>query len=138
MVATKTITPAVLGCGEDAMRERFLREARILSQQLSHPRIVTFLEMGEESGMFYFAMDYVRGFDLDQVQRDLRGPLPIRRAVDLTCQIMEALEYAARPGLGVHRDIKPANVLVEAKYGRDEEVKLTDFWVGSNLSGRYR
>ena len=122
VVALKTITPAVLGSRTQS--ERFLREARILSQ-LSHPRIVTFLEMGEESGMFYFAMDYVRGFDLDQVQRDLRGPLPIRRAVDLTCQILEALEYAHDRGC-VHRDIKPANVLVEAKYGRDE-VKLTDF-----------
>jgi serine/threonine-protein kinase len=135
LVALKTIQPAV--DGSDAETERFLREARILGE-LAHPHIVAFHEMGRSGGLLYFAMDYVRGADAADIQKKHGGPLPIPRAVDWTCQILKALEYAHGSGF-VHRDIKPSNMLVEQQDGR-EVARLTDFGLArtyqtSRLSG---
>jgi len=122
LVALKTIKPAIVGT--KIQTERFLREAQIL-RQLVHPQIVAFRDMGESNGLFYFAMDYVRGSDVAMLQKEYGGPLPIHRAVDLTCQMLSALEFAHGMGF-VHRDIKPANMLIEEKDGRDV-MRLTDF-----------
>ena len=122
LVALKTILPAIAGMKNEA--ERFLREARILGD-LNHPNIVALREMGETNGLFYFAMDFVCGSDVAVLQKKVGGPLPIPRAVDLTCQLLSALEFAHGKGF-VHRDIKPANMLVEERDGNDF-VRLTDF-----------
>jgi serine/threonine-protein kinase len=121
-VALKTIKPAV--AADNLALQRFLREARILGG-LDHPNIVAFREMGEADGVLHFAMDFVRGTDLSQLQKEHGGSLPIPRAVALVSQLLQALDYAHAKGF-VHRDIKPANVLVATEGGR-EQVKLTDF-----------
>ena len=60
-VALKILSPEL---GKDpAFRERFVREARILGK-LSHPRIVTIYEHGENEGFFYLMMEYVDGVNL--------------------------------------------------------------------------
>jgi serine/threonine-protein kinase len=103
--------------------ERFLREAEIL-RQLDHPHIVQFQGMGEANGSFFFAMDYIPGTSADQLLKS-DGPLPVRRAVRLICQTLEALEYAHAKGF-VHRDIKPANLLISDP-GQKESVRVADF-----------
>jgi serine/threonine-protein kinase len=133
-VAVKTITPAA--AGSRAQLERFLREAAIL-RELDHPHIVAFRDLGEIDGQLFFVMDYVKGVNASTLLRT-HGPLPIARAVGLTCQLFEALEYAHDKGF-VHRDIKPSNVLVTDVDGR-EFVKLADFglarvYQASQLSG---
>jgi serine/threonine-protein kinase len=133
-VALKTVVPAV--AAHPVQVERFLREARILCQ-LDHPHVVAFREMGEESGLLYFAMDYVEGTDAAKMLKQ-HGPLPVRTAVRMTCQLLAALAYAHDKGF-VHRDIKPANVLVAEERGR-KVVKLADFglarvYQASQLSG---
>jgi serine/threonine-protein kinase len=133
-VALKTITPAT--AGGRAQLERFLREARIL-QQLDHPNIVAFRDMGEAGGRIFFAMDYVPGSDAGLLLRE-HGPMPPARAVGLVCQLLQALDYAHAKGF-VHRDIKPANLLVMTERGK-EMVKLADFglarvYQASELSG---
>ena len=135
LVALKAIQPAIVGT--ELQTERFLREARIL-RQLDHPHIVAFHEVGESGGLLYFAMDFVPGTDVAELQKKLRGPLPIPRAVNLACQMLSALEYAHAMGF-VHRDIKPSNLLVEEDAGRDV-VRVTDFglartYLTSPLSG---
>jgi serine/threonine-protein kinase len=122
VVAIKMIAPSLVGT--NVQIERFLREARILGQ-LDHPLIVAFREMGHSNGQFYFAMDYVRGTDLARLQKERGGPLTIPMALDLTCQLLSALEYAHGKHF-VHRDIKPANIMVEKKNGQDV-LRLTDF-----------
>jgi serine/threonine-protein kinase len=122
LVALKTIKPAVVP--SPAETERFLREAQILNE-LDHPNIVAFHEMGESRSLLYFAMDFVAGIDAAQVLKQQRGPLPVARAVDLVCQLLQALDYAHAKGF-VHRDVKPANLLVTQEGGR-ELVKLSDF-----------
>jgi serine/threonine-protein kinase len=134
VVALKTIAPAVDPSPGDV--RRFLREAEVL-RRLDHPNIVAFRDMGESNGALYFAMDYVPGTDAQRLLKD-QGPLPIRRAVRLVCQVLQALEYTHGRQL-VHRDVKPANLLVTEATGQ-EVVKLADFglarvYESSKLSG---
>jgi serine/threonine-protein kinase len=133
-VALKTIKPAVTGTRTQI--DRFLREAAIL-RDLDHPHIVAFRDLREVDGRFYFAMDYVRGVDANQLLKS-HGPLAIGRAVGLISQVLEGLEYAHAKGF-VHRDIKPSNILVKEEDSRDV-VMLADFGLarvyhGSALSG---
>ena len=119
--ALKTIKPTLDPSLKEV--ERFLREARIL-EQLRHSKIVAFREMGEVDGRFFFVMDYIRGRDAATLLQQ-EGPLAIPRAVNLVCQMLDALDYAH--GLGfVHRDVKPSNLLVTETAGR-EEVRVLDF-----------
>jgi eukaryotic-like serine/threonine-protein kinase len=133
-VALKTVTPAV--AVRPNQLDRFLREANILSQ-LRHPNIVAFHDMGEESELLWFAMDYVRGLDAYHLLRQ-EGPLPVSRAVNLIRQLLSALAHAHERGF-VHRDIKPSNLLVEDT-AEGERAKLADFglarvYQASQLSG---
>jgi eukaryotic-like serine/threonine-protein kinase len=106
--------------------ERFRREARAVAQ-LSHPNIVTVIDRGEDDGQQYIVFEYIDGDSLKQlVDRD--GPLPARRAVELSLQIADALAFAHHSGL-VHRDVKPQNVLVT----EDGEAKVTDFGIARSL-----
>ena len=135
LVALKTIKPAV--DPTQVEMDRFLREAHILSE-LDHPNIVSFHELGESGGLLYFAMDYVAGADAAHLLKQHHGPLPIARAVDLVCQLLQALEYAHAKGF-VHLDVKPSNMLVAQEGGRDV-VRLSDFglariYLTSKMSG---
>jgi serine/threonine-protein kinase len=135
LVALKTIIPSV--AGSQTKVDRFLREADIL-RTLKHPNIVSFRDMGSSNGTLYFAMDYVPGTDAAHLLRHNGGPLPIPRAVNLICQLLDALDYAHGKGF-VHRDIKPANLMVTHVDGR-ETIKLADFglarvYQASELSG---
>ena len=135
LVALKTIKPA--GTPSSGDIQRFLREASIL-RQLDHPHIVAYRDQGEVDGLLFFAMDFVRGCDADQLLRKNQGPLAINCAVGLVCQLLDALAYAHSRKF-VHRDIKPANLLVTEDNGR-ETVKLADFGLAricqaSTLSG---
>ncbi len=135
LVALKTIQPAVAAAHSQV--ERFLREQRIL-QELDHPHIVPFHEMGEAEGLLYFSMEYVRGSDTGRVREQHGGDIPIGRAIGWVRQLLQALDYAHAKGF-VHRDIKPANMLLEQELDR-ETIKLADFGLArayqtSTLSG---
>jgi hypothetical protein len=134
VVALKTIIPRV--AGTETQVQRFLREARIL-QQLDHPNIVAFRDMGESNGQLYFAMDFVLGTDAAVLLKE-NGPLPVAQAVRLVCQMLQALDYAHAKQF-VHRDIKPANLLVAQEAG-GEVARLADFglartYQASQMSG---
>lgn len=133
-VAIKTIKPAV--AGSKTQVERFLREANIL-RELEHPHVVRFLELGEASGVLFFAMEYVRGADAARLLKT-SGPFPVGRAVRLVRQALEGLGYAHARRF-VHRDVKPSNMLVAGEGGA-EQVRLADFGLGrvyqaSHMSG---
>jgi serine/threonine-protein kinase len=135
LVALKTIIPAVAGTRNQV--DRFLREANIL-RQLAHPNIVALRDLGESSGQLFFAMEYIRGTDAHKLMQRHGGKLPVRDAVQLTCQLLDGLADAHDKGF-VHRDIKPGNLLVTTVGGRTL-VKLADFGLArvyqtSQLSG---
>jgi len=101
---------------------RFQREAKAAGR-LSHPNIVTIHEVGVENGRYYIVMEYLEGENLrERLQR--QGAIPLKEAVDITLQVLAALEHAHRMGV-VHRDIKPENIHLLP----DGLVKLTDFGI---------
>jgi serine/threonine-protein kinase len=133
-VAIKTIRPA----GEDSEEEvaRFLREANILCR-LKHPNIIAFHEMGHAGHLLYFVMDFAAGPDAGMVLES-SGPLSVRLAVRIICQVLKALAHAHEQGF-VHRDIKPSNILLAQEQGK-QRVKVADFglarvYQASELSG---
>src|SRR5579863_7374074 len=89
--------------------DRFEREARAVAA-LNHPHVCTLFDVGPD----YLVMEYVEG-------HPLRGPLPVKTALQYGVQVASALQAAHAKGV-VHRDLKPANILV-TKGG----VKLLDF-----------
>ena len=97
-----------------------LREPRLLAS-LNHPNIVTILTAERLEDVFFIVMEFVAGETLEAIiARD--GALELPLALDYTCQICNAVDYAHRHGV-LHRDLRPSNVLV-ADSGL---VKVADF-----------
>ena len=135
LVALKVVLPAVASSPDDLAR--FVREASIV-KELSHPHIVPFRDLGHADGQLFFVMDLVPGVDGQALLRQHDGPLPVKRAIDITCQLLEALSAAHGKGY-VHRDVKPSNLLIETRANGDF-VWLADFglaraYQASKLSG---
>jgi serine/threonine protein kinase len=120
MVALKVLSSQL---SEDtAYIKRFQREAQAAAQ-LNHPNIVQIYAIGEEQGVHYFAMEYIKGKSLAHIRQE-KGVLEPGDAVSITRQVAEALVEAHKVGL-VHRDIKPSNIMIDAA-GRP---KVMDFGI---------
>jgi serine/threonine protein kinase/tetratricopeptide (TPR) repeat protein len=127
-VALKVVeTPAIVGKSQ-AVRDRFLREARAAAA-LKHPNVAGIFQFGAspEIDRCYYAMELVEGETLEAlVRRD--GPLTVEQALEVAIQVSRALIGAAAQGL-IHRDLKPGNImLTRSEAGTAEiEVKVIDF-----------
>jgi len=91
--------------------ERFLREIQIAAG-LTHPNILSVHDSGEAGGALFYVMPYVEGGSLRQ-RFEAEGTLPVADAVQIACEVAEALSYAHSHNV-VHRDIKPENILLES------------------------
>ena len=113
LVAIKLLPPDK--ASRPALRERFLREAR-LAAKLSHPNIIPIYAVDDASGFVFYVMAYVDGETLAQRVRT-RGPLPASEGARVLREVAWALGHAHGQGL-VHRDVKPDNILLEGASGR--------------------
>jgi len=104
----------------EAMKERFIREARTVAK-LTHPNVVQVFDVGEERNHLFLAMEFVDGETMEDVMTE-RKVLPVAEATYIVSEVLKALEAAHAENI-VHRDIKPDNIMVSKK----GFVKVTDF-----------
>ncbi len=120
------ILPEIFSADTQRMA-RFHREAQVLAS-LNHANIAAIYGVEESDGRRVLVLELVEGDDLSH--RLKSGPLPLDEALEIGCQIAEAVEAAHDKGI-VHRDLKPANV----KLTPDGKVKVLDFGLAKALEG---
>ncbi len=121
-VAIKLLSPDMTN---ETNTARFEHEVQMTSQ-LTHPNTVAIYDYGHTpEGLFYFAMAYLGGIDLDQLVRQF-GAQPEGRVIHILRQVCGSLAEAHRIGL-IHRDVKPANIILTRRGGVCDLVKVLDF-----------
>src|SRR5918999_4919235 len=121
-VAIKVLAQRLLG--DEALRTRFVREAR-MAAGLQHPNIVTVFDTGEHDGRPFIVMELVEGMTLADRLRS-QGKLSPDEVIFIGVQACAGLARAHAAGL-VHRDVKPGNLLLR----KDGVVKVADFGIAS-------
>ena len=116
-VAIKVL-PESLTSDPERLR-RFEQEARAAAA-LNHPNILAVYQMGKHGNITYMVTELLDGETLRERLR--RGPIPLRKAIDIAVQIAHGLAAAHDKGI-MHRDLKPENLFVT----KDGRVKILDF-----------
>jgi serine/threonine-protein kinase len=114
--------------------DNFIGEAKLVAD-LIHTNIVQTYQLGEANGVFFIAMELIRGVNLEQFAQQLsdkRRQLPIELAVFITSRVARGLTYAhakadtdGKPLGIVHRDVSFKNIMIAF----EGDVKLTDFGI---------
>jgi serine/threonine protein kinase len=108
-VALKVMKPEL--SRQERFLLRFRREAGILLK-LEHPSIVRGYDLAEQERVWYCAMEYAEGRDLQGIV-EKEGPFKEDDALRIVVQMAHAVAYLDGRGI-VHRDLKPGNVVMDA------------------------
>jgi hypothetical protein len=120
VVLRRLVALKVLHRGAALSNPKVLDEARLVAK-IDHPNIVRMHHVELSEGVWYMAMEYVDGGNLElRVSR--AGALEPTRALRYAMVVADALAHAHEIGV-VHRDVKPQNLL-ETRAG---VIKLADF-----------
>jgi tetratricopeptide (TPR) repeat protein len=127
-VALKVIRPGLVS---PSLLKRFAQEAQILGQ-VQHPGIVQIYEAGvAEDGWPFFALELVRGMDLNEYAR--RHNLDPSARLELLALVCDGVQHVHEKGI-LHRDLKPSNILVDEA----GQPKVLDFGVARALAEELR
>ena len=109
------------------LRKLFQNEGMV-SRRMNHPNIVQVYDAVVEDDFAYLAMEYVKGFSLEE-HCSIDNLLPMHRVIGIIFKCCMALDSAYRQGI-IHRDIKPANIMI----GENDEPKIADFGLALNMN----
>jgi serine/threonine-protein kinase len=114
--------------------DNFIGEAKLVAD-LIHTNIVQTYHLGETNGIYFIAMELIRGVNLEQFAQqvqDKRRVLPKELAVFIVSRVARGLAYAhakadkdGKPLGIVHRDVSFKNIMIAF----EGDVKLTDFGI---------
>jgi serine/threonine-protein kinase len=114
--------------------ENFVGEAKLVAD-LIHTNIVQTYQLGEARGIYFIAMELIRGVNLEQFTQQLNDKnrkLPTELAVFIASRVARGLAYAhaktdkdGNPLGLVHRDVSFKNIMIAF----EGDVKLTDFGI---------
>ncbi|CAN2045548.1 eukaryotic-like serine/threonine-protein kinase [Candidatus Magnetomoraceae bacterium gMMP-13] len=113
-----------------ALKKQFYKQVHE-SEKLSHPNIITIFDVSVDHGLYYIAMELLKGNDLKSVYNK-NIPLSLKQVLNYVSQVCDALDYAHKKRV-VHRNLKPSNIII-LKNGK---IKITDFGI-SELSSSYK
>lgn len=108
---------------EETQRVQFEQEAKIIAQ-LHHPNIVKVLSARCTPQCCYYAMEYIEGKGLNQLECN-----DSRELARIGLAAAQALAYAHSCGI-MHRDIKPSNIMIDSTGA----VKVCDFGLACTMS----
>jgi serine/threonine protein kinase/Tol biopolymer transport system component len=111
---------------QDANRLRRFEQEAQAAAALNHPGILGVFQWGSFEGAPYLVTELLEGSTLRSLLQ--RGPLPVRKAIDLGVQIARGLAAAHEKGI-VHRDLKPENLFLT----KDGRIKILDFGLAKLL-----
>ncbi|TWU01909.1 protein kinase domain-containing protein [Neorhodopirellula pilleata] len=146
LASGETVAVKVLrSTGKDIAQSvrRFRKEARLLAD-VQNDHVTKLIEVGEDSGHHFLAMEFIEGVDL-KAWLAQRSAIPEQVALQITADLARALVDAHAREV-IHRDIKPENVLLKLRndiaFGdeplaehpiEDFSLKLTDFGIARHV-----
>lgn len=108
--------------------KRFEEEARTLASFRKHPNIIEVYDIIVNKKGCYLIMEYFEGYPLDKYIRNITGPIPEKKALDIFIMILDAMNTIHNKNI-IHRDIKPSNIMIND----DSDIRLLDFGIAKNI-----
>uniref|UniRef100_A0A8C8SL73 non-specific serine/threonine protein kinase n=1 Tax=Pelusios castaneus TaxID=367368 RepID=A0A8C8SL73_9SAUR len=125
--AMKIVDKSKLKGKEDMMENEIL-----IIKSLSHPNIVSLIEVYDTEAEIYLILEYVPGGDLfDAIIESVK--FTEHDAALMITDLCEALVYIHGKNI-VHRDLKPENLLVQHNADKSTTLKLADFGLAKKVT----
>jgi CRP-like cAMP-binding protein/tRNA A-37 threonylcarbamoyl transferase component Bud32 len=112
--------------------QRFVLEARAASR-LSHPNVVSIIDIGAVQGVPFLAMELLEG-ELLAAALERHGPFGVERLADMLLPVISAVVAAHEAGV-LHRDLKPDNIFLARRRPHGEHPVLLDFGISKLAEG---
>ena len=126
----KVTKPGAIGDG--GQPRRFQEEARIATL-VRHPNVAALYDFSRmPDGSYYMVWEFIDGVTLEDWLRR-RGPLPLRRALEVSGQVLAGLAEIHAQGI-VHRDLSPDNIMLRETPGGRLQAKIIDLGIAKRVA----